>query len=117
MGTQTLKLETWNLKLKTELTMTNPVEATTDHQTIKDWVERRNGRPGIAKRPEDVSHLRLLHIVFPHTSEAEAVAEITWDEFFEVFEAKELAFLRYSQDELIIGDEAHFYQFVNRDRD
>ncbi len=97
--------------------MTNPVVATTDHQAIKEWVSRRDGRPAIAKRPEEVSHLRLLHVTFPHTSEAEAVVEITWDEFFEVFEEKELAFLRYSQDELIIGDEAHFYQFVNRDRD
>lgn len=96
--------------------MTNPVEATTDHAVIKDWVERREGRPAIANRPEEVSHLRLLHLIFPQTSEAEAVVEITWDEFFEVFEAKELAFLRYNQDELIIGDEAHFYQFVNRDQ-
>jgi hypothetical protein len=85
---------------------------TTDHETIRQWVEDRNGKPasvpGTAKRDEEVG---LLRIGFAD-GEDESLDEISWDEFFDKFEEKQLAFLY--QEQKANGEPSTFNKLVSR---
>jgi hypothetical protein len=55
----------------------------------------------------------LLRIDFPEDSEdEEELEEITWDEFFEKFDEKRLAFVY--QDRTAAGEPSRFNKLVNR---
>jgi len=91
----------------------NPeLQATTDHATIQQWAEQHQGRPAMVKRVEEVSHLNLLRFNFPDATGEQAREEITWEEFFAIFEQKKLAFLRAVNTSA--AEESRFYKFVNR---
>jgi hypothetical protein len=91
--------------------MTDAV-TTTDHETIRQWVEDRNGKPasvpGTAKDDEDVG---LLRIDFVENS-GDDLEQISWDEFFEKFEEQQLAFLY--QDQKANGEPSTFNKLVVR---
>jgi len=88
-------------------------EKTTNHETIRQWVEDRNGKPasvaGTGNGDEDVG---LLGIDFAEDGVDESLEEISWDEFFEKFEQKQLAFLY--QDQQANGEPSTFNKFVVR---
>lgn len=67
---------------------------TTNHKTIQSWVEEHDGVPMKVKNTEK-GNSALLRIGFPDNkySESDNLEEISWDDFFKVFEEKELAFL------------------------
>jgi hypothetical protein len=92
--------------------MTDAV-TTTDHETIRQWVEERNGKPasvpGTGKSDEDVG---LLRIDFVEDSQDDSLDEISWDEFFEKFEEQQLAFLY--QDQKANGEPSTFNKLVVR---
>lgn len=69
-------------------------ETTTDHETIQRWVEEHDGVPMKVKNTEK-GDSALLRIGFPNNkySESDNLEEISWDDFFRVFEEKELALL------------------------
>ncbi|WP_454849181.1 hypothetical protein [Rhizobium binxianense] len=80
---------------------------TTDHDQIRKWVEARNGHPA---RVRDEGPGGILRIDF---DEAEAkLEEISWDEFFRVFDENRLAFLY--QDKTDGGRTSRFSKFVAR---
>jgi hypothetical protein len=62
----------------------------TDHDEIRDWAEARGGRPVAARtgRPGDPKNVR---IEFPGAFAQRSASEISWDDFFERFEAAGLA--------------------------
>ena len=68
-------------------------ETTTDHDTIRRWVEDRGGRPASVKGTGDRSDPGVLRIDYPGYSGEDTLEPITWDEFFNAFDANELAFL------------------------
>ena len=80
---------------------------TTDHDEIRRWVEERQGRPARVKtsRPGGV-----VRIDFGEAEEE--LEEISWDEFFEIFDDSELAFLH--QNKTSSGGTSRFNKFVNR---
>jgi hypothetical protein len=86
---------------------------TTDHEEIRQWVEDRKGKPasvaGTSKVGQDAG---LLGIDFAEEGEDESLEEISWDEFFEKFEQKQLAFLY--QDQKANGEPSTFNKFVLR---
>jgi hypothetical protein len=87
--------------------------ATTDHQQIRRWVEARNGHPAVVRSTQssEPGNAGLLRIDF---DEAEKnLAETSWDEFFETFDANGLAFLY--QDDAASGRKSRFNKFVSRD--
>jgi hypothetical protein len=92
--------------------MTDAVK-TTDHETIRQWVEERNGKPasvaGTGKGDEDVG---LLRIDLVEEGEDDSLDEISWDEFFEKFEERQLAFLY--QDQKANGEPSTFNKLVVR---
>jgi hypothetical protein len=86
--------------------------ATTDHGTIKRWVESRKGHPALVKRTEDRRGSGVLRIDFEPAEES--LDEISWDQFFDVFEENHLAFLY--QEKTASGRPSRFNKFVARDK-
>lgn len=84
-------------------------KTTTDHQTIKQWVEERGGAPARVKGTgSDAGDPGILRIDYPGFSGADSLEHIEWEEFFDAFEDNELAFLY--QDE----PNSRFSKFVAR---
>lgn len=93
--------------------MTGSSETTTDRTVIQQWVEERGGRPVSVKGTGGDDDAGLLRIDFPDSDDDEPFEEITWDEFFEKFEEKQLAFLY--QDTKKDGEQSYFSKLVSRD--
>jgi hypothetical protein len=70
---------------------------TTDHETIRRWVEARGGRPARVKGTGGPGDPGLLRIDFPGFSGEHTLEEISWDEWFKGFDANKLAFLYEDQ--------------------
>jgi hypothetical protein len=85
---------------------------TTDHDEIRQWIEERDGTPSRLRE----SRLResglggILRIDFG--APEEALEPIAWEEFFQIFEKSDLAFLH--QDRTEVGKRSHFSKFVSR---
>jgi hypothetical protein len=86
-------------------------QRTTDHDTIRKWVEQRGDRPSrVAQTKSKSEGGGILRIDFDEPDES--LEEISWDEFFEIFDDRELAFLY--QDE-VDGRVSRFNKFVRRE--
>jgi hypothetical protein len=93
--------------------MSGESRTTTDHNTIRKWVEERGGKPATVKSTEKGGEAGLLRINFPGYSGEGSLEDITWDEFFKKFDEKNLAFLY--QDTTGKGQESRFCKFVSRE--
>jgi hypothetical protein len=85
---------------------------TTDHAKIRAWVEARSGKPARVLGTGDGDDAGLLRIDFPDNDEDERLEEIGWDEFFEKFDEKQLAFVY--REKTGTGAQSRFNKFVNR---
>jgi glutathione synthase/RimK-type ligase-like ATP-grasp enzyme len=83
---------------------------TTDHATIRKWIEKRNGRSAVVKGTEGEDGEGILRVEFRH---ADKLEDVEWDEFFKTFEDRKLAFLH--QDKTSDGKESRFFKFVRRE--
>lgn len=83
---------------------------TTDHDEIRAWIEQRGGTPSRVKGTEDDEGEGILRVDFAEAEDR--LQPISWEEFFETFEDRKLAFLH--QDETADGEESRFFKFVNR---
>ena len=92
--------------------MSTQSRITTDHETIRDWVESRGGRPARVKGTGDGPDPGLLRIDMPGFSGADSLEPIDWDEFFDKFEESHLAFLY--QDTTAAGQRSNFNKLVDR---
>ena len=79
-------------------------KTTTDHEEIRRWAEKHGGRPSRVKSSGDEGGILRLDFGDPEPN----LEQISWDEFFETFDDRELAFLY--QDE----KSSRFNKFVNR---
>ena len=86
-------------------------ETTTDHDTIRKWIEARGGVPTIVKGTEGEDGEGILRVDFAERDEK--LEEIPWEEFFATFEDRGLAFLH--QDKTKDGSESRFFKFVKRE--
>ncbi|MHB9029801.1 MAG: hypothetical protein ACYC9O_13625 [Candidatus Latescibacterota bacterium] len=93
--------------------MKSQSQITTDHETIRKWVEKRGGHPATVKgTPRKGEHAGLLRIDFPGYSGEDKLERITWEEFFEKFEESNLAFTY--QEETASGEQSRFSKLVSR---
>jgi hypothetical protein len=87
-------------------------KTTTDHSVIQQWVEERGGKParvkGTAKKGDPESGILRIDFGKPE----ESLEQISWDDFFDIFDDRELAFLY--QEEKGEGEESYFNRFVHR---
>jgi len=75
---------------------------TRDHEVIRQWAEARDGHPAVVEETE------ILRIDF--NKPEENLRRISWDEFFGIFDSRELEFLY--QDHTQGGKESRFNKFV-----
>jgi hypothetical protein len=83
---------------------------TTDHNKIRKWAEDRGGVPAAVKETRSDGDPGVLRIEFD--PKAKALEPISWEDFFEKFEAEGLAFLY--QDRTEDGAVSRFHKLVNR---
>ncbi len=84
--------------------------STIDHDTIRTWAEERNGHPA---RVKDSGEGGILRIDFEPPEDS--LEEIEWEEFFSVFEKRNLAFLY--QEKTDEGSVSRFNKLVHREED
>ncbi|CAN7768338.1 MULTISPECIES: hypothetical protein [Ensifer] len=82
-------------------------ESTTDHDTIRSWVEKRRGTPSVIRTEGKGGVLRI-----DFGEKEEAFEEVEWEEFFRIFDEAKLAFLY--QDKTSDGNLSRFNKFVER---
>jgi hypothetical protein len=93
--------------------MAGESSTTTDHDTIRRWIEQRGGRPATVRGTEHSGEQAgILRVDFPGRGEDQKLEPLDWDEFFEKFEQSELAFLH--QDQTKDGGTSRFFKFVSR---
>jgi hypothetical protein len=80
---------------------------TTNHDQIRKWAESRDGHPAMIKTKGKGGVLRI-----DFGEPEENLQEVSWDEFFKVFDENDLAFLY--QDETSSGGTSRFNKFVER---
>ena len=81
--------------------------STTKHDDIRKWAEARDGHPAMV---DTKGKGGILRIDFGEPEDN--LKEISWDEFFKIFDENKLAFLY--QDETADGGKSRFNKFVNR---
>jgi hypothetical protein len=85
---------------------------TSDHEKIQSWVEERDGKPAIVSGTKrDTGGVLRIDFGEPGRS----LEQISWEEFFTIFDENNLAFLY--QDGDTDDKPSHFNKFVLRDRD
>jgi len=84
---------------------------TSDHDEIKKWAEDRDGKPAVVKGTESKDGSGLLRINFPGYAE-ENLKDISWEEFFKIFDDNALEFLY--QEKTQDGETSRFSKFVNK---
>lgn len=90
-------------------------KTTTDHKTIREWAEARQGTPVTVRGTGDKDEPGVLRIDFPGYSGGDRFEAISWEEWFEKFDASDLAFLY--QEETTGGEESRFFKLVRRSED
>ncbi len=90
----------------------NGDSVTTDHEKIRRWVEERRGHPAAVIRTESNDDPGIIRIDFPGYSGAGTLEEISWDDWFEKFDEKKLAFLH--QDRTAKGKKSNFNKLIAR---
>jgi hypothetical protein len=101
-----------NFDFERRMLMSASSKVTIDHDEIRAWVEARGGKPSDVIGTGGKEDVGLLRIDFPGYSGEGSLEEISWDEFFEKFEEKQLAFLY--QEETADGHESRFCKLINR---
>lgn len=91
---------------------THAAKRTTDHEKIRAWVEDRLGRPSVVESTWDGTN-GLLRIDFGEGDET--LAEISWDDFFRIFDDSGVEFLY--QEETVDGMTSNFFKFVEKGTD
>jgi hypothetical protein len=93
--------------------VTDPAtKRTTDHGTIREWVERRGGTPASVRDSDYDDEDGVLHIDFPGGGGEESLEHISWDEWFRKFDEEELCFLY--QEERASGESSTFFKLLSR---
>ncbi len=75
----------------------------TDHDEVRTWIEEGNGQPG------KMADTELLAVYFgaPESD----ITPIEWEEFFEIFDRSNLAFM---YEDRSAGDTSSFFEFIDR---
>ena len=87
-------------------------KTTQDHEEIQQWAEARGAKPAEVASTEHKGQTGIIRLEFPkapHHNDS-ALREISWDEFFEKFDASGLAFT--FQDQTADGEQSNFNKLV-----
>lgn len=93
---------------------------TTDHEEIRKWAEKHHGKPQIIDDPQAESDEVGIRIDFLGKKDEKdldtrrTLRDISWDDFFKIFEEKGLAFMY--EEKPFHKDLNLAYKFTYRDR-
>ena len=89
-------------------------KTTTDHETIRQWAEERDGTPASVIGTSTGDEPGILRIDFPDSDQNEELESIEWDEIFAKIDDADLEFLY--QETTDDGSVSRFCKFVNKPR-
>ncbi|HPD46393.1 MAG TPA: hypothetical protein P5279_07000 [Anaerohalosphaeraceae bacterium] len=92
--------------------MAGESKTTTDHEQIRQWVEERGGSPAVVAETHGEDETGILRIDMPGYSGGESLEHISWEEWFEKFDAEDLAFLY--QDTTQEGEQSSFNKIISK---
>lgn len=85
----------------------------TDHEEIRRWAEERKAQPACVKGTGDKGDTGMIRLDFPGYSGAESLESISWDDWFEKFDERNLSLL--VQDKTSGGQKSNFNKLVSRE--
>ncbi len=91
--------------------MANLSKTTRDHEEIRRWAEERGGKPSHVKNTGSAGDIGILRIDFPGYSGEGSLEPITWDQFFEKFDERDLSLVY--QEETAAGERSNFNKIVS----
>ena len=103
---------TYRATVREEPAMPSESHTTTDHDEIRRWVEDHDGTPVLVKATESEDGSGVLRIDFPGGAGGDRFDEVEWDQWFQVFDDKDLAFLY--QAHKASGEDSTFFKLVRR---
>ncbi len=65
----------------------------TDHQEIRKWADERGAKPSRVRGTGGGDDAGMIRLDFPGYSGADSLEPISWDEWFEKFDEKNLALI------------------------
>ncbi len=86
---------------------------TTDHDEIQRWAEARGAKPACVRGTGNKNDIGILRLEFPGYTGEDKLQPISWDEWFEKFDERELALLY--QEETAAGEESNFNKIISRE--
>src|SRR4051794_30498452 len=87
--------------------------ATTSHEVIREWAQARDAVPATVEGTEHGDHLGVLR--FDFGGDSDRLRQVTWDEWFETFDARRLNFLY--QESRKDGTQSNFFRLESPDRE
>lgn len=91
--------------------MANLSKTTQDHDEIRRWAEERGGKPAHVKSTESKEDVGILRIDFPGFSGEGSLEEISWEQWFEKFDDRNLALIY--QETTAEGERSNFNKIVS----
>ena len=87
------------------------LKTTDNHDTIREWVEEREGRPALVEGVVDKGKEgKMLRIDFLDNSKDEGLDDMPWKQFFNIFEESNLEFIY--QEKTSEGKLSKFCKFI-----
>lgn len=87
---------------------------TTDHDTIRKWIEQRGGVPATVESTAPGDEVGILRVDFPHGGRDDELSTVAWEDFFAKFDKEKLAFLY--EEKTGDGEMSRFCKFVRREK-
>lgn len=85
---------------------------TIEHRVVREWAEKRGLVPTTIRGTWGSDLPTPLQLTEPEADADPARIELTWDQFFEIFEDRQLAFTY--QDDDVSGVPSQYYKFERR---
>ncbi len=86
---------------------------THDHEEIRRWAEERGAKPACVRGTGGKGDIGMLRLDFPGYSGEDKLEHISWDEWFEKFDERNLALVY--QEETSTGQKSNFNKIVSRE--
>ena len=85
----------------------------TDHEEIRRWAEARDAQPSCVRGTGDSEDVGMIRLDFPGYSGQQSLEPISWDEWFDKFDERNLALM--VQEQTARGQQSNFNKLVSRD--
>jgi hypothetical protein len=88
-------------------------KVTFDHEEIRRWAEERGAKPSCVRGTGGREDIGMIRLDFPGYSGEHSLEHISWDDWFEKFDERNLALLY--QETTAAGEKSNFNKIVSRE--